>query len=175
MISIRDFELEHLDGICPIESVVPHAIIKGDHLLRGFSVSLEDDGKVFACGGVMHTSPGVGTLWLHVDRCVQDKWRRVLSIFRVSFDMIAYAKSELGMHRLQATAFALNASAVVWLERLGLTQEGCLKQFGPNGEDAYMFATYGEVTNVVGRWDHSGTFAAYNGHAGRGEHLGLQE
>lgn len=144
MIDARQFELDDLDLISPIESAVPHGISKGEYLLNGICWTIVDDGQVIACGGVMYTSPGVGTAWMHTDKCITQPRCRILGTFYRAYNTIINAHARLDLRRIQAVAFVDNPKDVRWLMRLGFASEGVMKYMGPNGEHAIMFAHYME-------------------------------
>lgn len=144
MIIIRGFRLEDLDLISPIESAVPHSISKGNHLFNGLHWTLDDGGQILACGGVMRTTPGVGTGWLYADKCIVGDRHRIMATLETSADAISEAHAWWQMRRVQANAFVDNPRDIRWLLRLGFISEGVMRYTGPNGEHAILFAHYAE-------------------------------
>lgn len=63
-------------------------------------------------------------------------WRSVTKHVRKG--MTAMLQS--GAHRLQCVSLASRVQAHAWYRVLGLRQEGVLRRYGVNGEDAIMFA-----------------------------------
>jgi hypothetical protein len=81
--------------------------------------------------------PGVWQDWMFSTPEAWSKhWRGVTKIARRVMDFMLQGEA----HRLQCVSLASRIHAHRWYRPLGLEQEGTLRGYGVNGEDAIMFA-----------------------------------
>lgn len=81
--------------------------------------------------------PGVWQDWaVTTPEAWQKHWRSVTKTARRVMDEML----QQGAHRLQCVSLASRIHAHRWYRPLGLEQEGVLRGYGVNGEDAIMFS-----------------------------------
>lgn len=101
----------------------------------GPAFTLLIDGKPEACGGIGFFDKTLGECWMFIPRtdraCLI--YRNILKKFN---RLIALYK----FRRLQAHVFPNFVNGVKLVERLGFEREGLCRQYGPNGEDMYLYA-----------------------------------
>jgi len=87
--------------------------------------------------GFNQLRPGVWQDWMFsTPEAWSQHWRGVTKIARRALDAMLREDA----HRLQCVSLASRIHAHRWYRPLGLEQEGTLRGYGVNGEDAIMFA-----------------------------------
>jgi hypothetical protein len=135
-------------GQLPEEEVEQFEIFTGHNLVidevaatfygRQTSWVLTADKEPIVIAGYDELRPGVWQDWLFSTPAAWSEahWRTVTRRCRAGMD----AMLEAGAHRLQCVSLASRIQAHRWYRPLGLEQEGVLRGYGVNGEDAIMFA-----------------------------------
>lgn len=106
---------------------------------HGDSFTAICDGIVYAMFGCFPLWHGVSEAWLIPSRHIKRKTIALHRGARLFFDYYAKKKD---LKRLQFTVHSTNFQAVRWAKRCYFNQEGTMKQYGPDGNDYYMFARY---------------------------------
>ncbi len=99
------------------------------------------DGAVLGCGGTYPLQRGVGEVWLalseHFEIGVPDRgW---VWIDRAARALLAAALED-GFHRLQTAIEVDFRPGHNWVRRLGFSEEGIMRKYGPDGKDYMRFA-----------------------------------
>lgn len=100
-----------------------------------YSVFVDDE--LLVVGGMVILWPGVGDCW-----CIgTDLVEKYPIIF---FKVIKHIQNELiehyNLHRIQAQCWEGHTQSLKWLERMGLSVEGFMRAFAPNGENYYQLS-----------------------------------
>jgi len=141
-IYIRDFEASDalmLDGI--IEPGVlgnpQHARWAAAYKEHGPAFTGVRDGRIIGCGGIMMLWPGVGEAWANLAPAVKHSPKDVLYCLRKGLEIISSAYE---LRRVQAIATPSFPESVRLLKHLGFVEEGVMRGYWENGEDAVMMA-----------------------------------
>tara|TARA_R100001443_G_scaffold73367_1_gene81299 strand:- start:1379 stop:1870 length:492 start_codon:yes stop_codon:yes gene_type:complete len=105
----------------------------------GDSFTAIGDGVTYAMFGCFPLWYGVAEAWLLPSRHIKRKTIALHRGARLFFDHYAKKKE---LKRLQFTVHSTNFQAVRWAKRCYFTEEGRLKNYGPDGKDHFMFARY---------------------------------
>lgn len=116
---------------------------------RAYSYTIAINGEVIFIGGVIEVWKGVGEAWAIVSPKAA---AHALTIHRLSLPMMKVWFSELGLHRLQATAQIKRnpnlrwedslGKNVRWARSLGFQEEAVLKRYGKGQEDHLMLTRF---------------------------------
>lgn len=139
VIEVCEYQEGDLDELEPLHGEL---ILHGDWIKSGYSVTVLYDGQPIACGGVVTLSAGVGTAWLQIDKRVSGEYLLVKNLFCLAEGIIHVAMEKFDLRRVQASCFMDNPKAIKFLRRLGFHFEGTMRNFGPNGEWAWLCARY---------------------------------
>jgi RimJ/RimL family protein N-acetyltransferase len=98
---------------------------------------VQADGAPLVIGGFSYLRPGVWQDWLiGTPSAWETHWRAISKHCRRVIDRML----ETEAHRIQCISLADRTRAHAWYRVLGYRQEGLLRGYGANGEDAIMFA-----------------------------------
>ena len=133
---VNGMRLRHFDrlGAVAIQGVREHLEF---NKARGPSWSLEHDGDIVACAGVLVLEPGRGDAWALTSELVH---RYPLAFHRRVKWCLADIMSNFNLHRIQCVCDCEHATSLKWLNRLGFTPEGRLRQFTGDGRDVFILA-----------------------------------
>lgn len=100
--------------------------------------AVADDGRVLACGGLMHKWKGLGSVWALIARDIKpQEWVAVVRRVRSGLDNAHRS----GTVRIEATADADYKPACRLLEMLGFDEPRVrLRVYSPLGRDCYLYA-----------------------------------
>jgi hypothetical protein len=133
-IQVVKFQPEHLELIEIKENFHPSECPK---VVMNTAFTLIGNGKVLAIIGGFPFVPGVIHFWslisIHVRECPIAFHKEILKV------LDWYEKNEKP-RRLQWEVRASYTMGQRWAESLGLKKEGLMKQWMPDGEDAYLYA-----------------------------------
>lgn len=104
--------------------------------LQGHAYVVTLDGNPEAAFGATEQRTGLWIIWSWGSRRM---WRTVPTITKFCMEVVIPDVLNAGAMRGEARAMASNQMAVRWLERLGATRQGVLRNFGKNGEDFLLF------------------------------------
>lgn len=127
---LREHERELLNGIADIEKQL-------GTLMRNSRVALTFmyGGRVITCAGFVEMWPGVAELWqiptVHVEKCK-------LTFAKTLKKYTEGAAKDFGYHRLQ-TSCPVDPLHDRWMEFLGFTKEGTMKQYTYLKQDYSIF------------------------------------
>jgi len=105
----------------------------------GDSFTAMGDGMIYAMFGCFPLWNGVAEAWLLPSRHIK---RKTISMHRAALLFFDYYAEKKELKRLQFTVHSTNFQAVRWAKRCYFTEEGTLKNYGPDGKDHFMFARY---------------------------------
>lgn len=100
--------------------------------------TLVDDGDVLACAGYGSMWTGTAEGWAIV-RSDLTRLQR-LRVARAFLTDVPRRVKDAGLRRLQASVVADNGLALRLARRLGMSEEGYMRRYGPQGEDHIRFA-----------------------------------
>jgi len=100
-----------------------------------YTLAIKDE--IILCGGVMLIGWQRGEAWTLFAKNFR---KYPISCFKACKWVIAEAIREHKLRRVQAVIEPCIDRAREFIERLGFTQEGTLRRFGPEGEDFAMYA-----------------------------------
>lgn len=106
-----------------------------DWEMSGPAWSLLDGEKVVGCGGIVLQEWRKGTAWLLLSGLFYDNVRVSYRLIRTKLQEVV---KEYGLRRVDMYVVASQPKSVSFAEHLGFELEGCLKAFGPNGEDYFI-------------------------------------
>lgn len=101
------------------------------------AVTLTEAGKLYAVFGCVPVWPGVVETFFIPSKDFDKKKVAGIKLVKQNEEIM---KRALNVHREQTTCPVTNKVAKRWLEFLGYSQEGIMKEYGPNREDHYRFA-----------------------------------
>jgi len=96
----------------------------------------EWNGEVIASAGVHMFWPGVGEAWAELGYKALTHKKSVYVAIKKGLKIVW---DSYGMHRIQASARVDSPTAQSLLEHLGFEFESCLRGFGADGSDSYMY------------------------------------
>lgn len=124
-----------------LESVMENCTFTNEDLVaRNPAYTMEEDGKVIACGGIMLLRTGVGQGWLAISRHAHNTYPLELlrSIAMLGDVLIA----EYHLHRLQGLVRPDFEAGEKLLEHLGFEYEGYMHAYTEEGQDRLMYAKW---------------------------------
>jgi RimJ/RimL family protein N-acetyltransferase len=101
------------------------------------AVTIIQDGRILACGGILPIGDGLGYCWLfgstylHLARM----W-----FFRETLKWLHGMFETLSLHRLQTVCHVDDTQGIKWVEALGFIAEGTLKSYDAKQGDYVMYA-----------------------------------
>ena len=104
---------------------------------RLWAYTLMVDEKPVACVGLILQDFGKAEAWALFAKDFQKHILNIYRIIRAGLDM-AFKKKNL--MRIQATIDPSYPETIRWIESLGFEKEGCLRRFGPQGQDFLMYS-----------------------------------
>jgi len=97
------------------------------------------NGVLLGCGGVVEFWPGCGEGWIAMSRnCMEYSIPAFYCVKKITDGFM----TDLKLKRLQATARVDFPKAKYLLEALGFECEGIMKNYLPDGADAYIYAKF---------------------------------
>jgi len=105
----------------------------------GVAFTAIGDEQLYALFGVFPLWEGVAEAWLMPSKDIN---RKTIAMHRASLKFFEYYAEKNSLKRLQFTVHSLNFHAVMWAKRCYFVCEGRLKNYGPDGNDHFMFARY---------------------------------
>tara|TARA_R100000781_G_C3990053_1_gene96608 strand:+ start:23 stop:514 length:492 start_codon:yes stop_codon:yes gene_type:complete len=97
------------------------------------------DGDVYAMFGCFPLWNGVAEAWMIPSKYIK---RKTIALHRGAMLFFDHYAKKKHLKRLQFTVNSTNFHAVRWAKRCYFTEEGRLKNYGPDGKDHFMFARY---------------------------------
>ncbi|QDP51548.1 MAG: hypothetical protein Unbinned2026contig1000_3 [Prokaryotic dsDNA virus sp.] len=97
------------------------------------------DGDVYAMFGCFPLWNGVAEAWMIPSKYIK---RKTIALHRGAMLFFEHYAKKKHLKRLQFTVNSTNFHAVRWAKRCYFTEEGRLKNYGPDGKDHFMFARY---------------------------------
>jgi len=146
MTDILDFKPEHMIGIEKDDPDTNILLFCGDldkkaeyYAKAGPAITLMDEDKLLALGGVIKFWPGVGEAWMLVSPDGRNKW---ISVYRYmsAFLMSCFVKH--GFHRIQASILDSNMIAHKCAFKLGFIPEGMMVHYGPRKENFVRYVRF---------------------------------
>lgn len=131
MMELGPFERAYL------ESLPNYLQILEGYASLGLAYTGVDNGRPMLCWGMVQIWKGVGEWWMLPDAKLTSVRHTFHRAARRLMDVIAY---EMHIVRLQCTVHTDNGPADKWIRSMQFSEEGLLKQFGPEGADYKMYA-----------------------------------
>lgn len=103
----------------------------------GPAYTLFNDREPILCGGIVLMGWQRGEAWLLLSSLF---YGHVLTSYKAVKRGFADIVSRETLRRVQALVNPKHEAAIRFIEHLGFENEGLLRQFGPSGEDLYMYA-----------------------------------
>lgn len=113
------------------------AAMWGEFRAAGPALTIMADGRVVACLGVQVLGGRIGECWAVFS---PEASGHILYITKVIMRHLARAVRDFNLQRLQAFARVDLETAWRYLEVLGFEREGCLRKFGRDGSDQYIYS-----------------------------------
>lgn len=140
MITILPFQSVHALAIADVLDVTFIDSMK-EHERRGLSFTAIYDREIMCCGGVTIMWPGVGEVWT-VNGPLTRKYP--IQFHKLIKRWLHLLTKKHGLHRIQAVVDATNETHVRWIEALGFSREGMMRQYYRR-RDFYLYAIVKEV------------------------------
>lgn len=99
----------------------------------GEAYSLEKDGTIYCCVGLVPMWHNNGLVWAFLSK---DARKYMITITRV----VSRLLEEKDYTRLQTHVVADFKQGSRWMEMFGFKNEGLMKKYDPEGNDCYMYA-----------------------------------
>jgi hypothetical protein len=100
---------------------------------------LNEEGNPVALGGFAFPWPKVADAFMTFSQEVENNHELAMAIFWRMKKIAKMAFDQYDLHRIEATAPYDKTDRARWLKNIGFKQEGCLKKYGPDGQDYVMF------------------------------------
>lgn len=138
MIQYIPYEPEHFMDIAPRVSRIDFGgtieeIAKYHAKFPATTARVGDEN--IACFGITPLWHGVGVIW---GLFASDVGKYGIEVLRASESFLNALMKDL--RRVQCEVMAENTAAVKYIETFGFLREGTMKNYGPNGEDYYLYA-----------------------------------
>lgn len=104
---------------------------------QGFSMTMVEDGRVLACGGILPLYPGIAYAWLFGSTYLPS---RAKTFTRTLQGWMDTTSDTLNLHRLQTVCHVDDVQGKKWVEMLGFIAEGTLRGYDVNQGDYVMYA-----------------------------------
>lgn len=140
MIRVEAFEPEHAMGIReavegPFDEEQKKEWCAARSLGPAYTI-FDQDGRVLVCLGVQILWGRVGECWSVFS---PEARKHPKAITEVTIKYLTRIVADFNLERLQAYARTDLKPAWKWLEVLGFEREGCLRKFGRDGSDQYIY------------------------------------
>lgn len=106
------------------------------------AISLEDEGKVFACAGVGQAGPTVAEAWLYTDERLKKHLRRGSTLL---MSEMRAACAEMGAKRIQIHVHQDFETSHRWVQWVGFMPEGYQPFYYPDGKAALVYVMYPHI------------------------------
>jgi hypothetical protein len=139
MINIVPFKIEHFDQM---ELANRGWQRREDRLLfasypsRGPAFTLMSEDNPVCAGGIVPLWPGVAEAWMLISKYVN---QYPLSVYKSVSSVMLDIIEKMELFRVQTVIKEDDKTAIRWIERLGYTREGLLRQFGPDRQDYFIY------------------------------------
>jgi hypothetical protein len=136
---VVDFKIEHFDRMELLERGWQRRedrSIFANYPRLGPSYTLLDGDKPIISGGVAIMWQGVGDSWMLVSKYVK---KYPLSVYKTVSSIMEGIIERHKLYRIQTVIKEDDSTAINWIERLGYTREGVLRQFGPDRQNYLMY------------------------------------
>lgn len=100
--------------------------------MHGIAYTIWDNDKAIACGGVIPSYEGVGSVWCIVSDDIRGKGLEFTK--KVKF-LMKDTTSFYGMHKLNAMVMSNNSEYKRWAKLMGFKEEAILEQAAPDKTD----------------------------------------
>lgn len=136
---VVDFKIEHFDRMELLERGWQRREdreIYANYPRLGPSYTLLDGDIPIISGGVAIMWQGVGDSWMLVSKHIR---RYPLSVYKNVSSIMESIIERHKLHRIQTVIKEDDSTAIIWIERLGYTREGVLRQFGPDRQNYFIY------------------------------------
>jgi hypothetical protein len=136
---VVDFKIEHFDRMELLERGWQRRedrSIFANYPRLGPSYTLLDGDIPIISGGFAMMWSGVCDSWMLVSKHME---RYPLSVYRTVSATMEAVIEKYKLYRIQTIIKEDDNKAINWIERLGFTREGVLRQFGPDKKNYLMY------------------------------------
>jgi hypothetical protein len=105
--------------------------------VEGLSFSGVCFGDIVCCFGIIPLWQGVYEAWLLP---CKDLTKNKLRFHKSSLKFFEYVAEKLNIHRLQINVNSQNCLAYKWAKKCYFTEEGLLREYGPDKSDFYIMS-----------------------------------
>jgi hypothetical protein len=137
MLKIRPYthnDVHEINLDYEFNSASRNGLLNHDNII---AVTLEDDGKILAVGGVHVMWFGAGEAWVLVSG---DALQAPTSFARYAKRMFGSILQDTQLRRVQASIHVDDDRAYRFAEWLGFENEGVMRKYGVEGDDYYRMA-----------------------------------
>lgn len=93
--------------------------------------------SVVGCGGIALGRWGNGTGWLLLGELFYENVRETVRLIK---ERLVFGAETFRLKRVEAFVYARNRKALKFAEKQGFKLEGYLENYGPNGENVFLYA-----------------------------------
>lgn len=136
---ILPFQIEHFDAMELLERGWQRREDRSmfaNYPKLGPAYTLFDGDRPIVSAGVAIMWPGVGESWMIVSKYIK---KYPLSVYKSVSQIMNGIIKQMQLYRIQTVIKEDDDVAIVWIERLGYTREGVLRQFGPDKQNYLMY------------------------------------
>jgi hypothetical protein len=136
---VVDFKIEHFDRMELLERGWQRRedrtiFVNYPHL--GPAYTLLDGDVPIVSGGFAMLWPGVCDSWMLISKHIK---RYPLSVYKTVSTKMKCVIENYKLYRIQTLIQEGDMTAINWIERLGFTREGVMRQFGPDRQNYLMY------------------------------------
>jgi hypothetical protein len=95
-----------------------------------------EDGKVYACGGLIEEWHGVARAWMLITGEMNGKFMPIHRAVKRAIN----ANLGTAFHRIEMSVLKHHEEGCRWANMLGFEFEGLARKYSPDGEDFYKYA-----------------------------------
>lgn len=103
----------------------------------GTAFTCFSEAGIIACAGIAQIWPGVGHAWVVMGKNYK---KDRIWIHKQAISYMNKIIAGMDYHRVQANVVCDFIPGIQWMERMGFKLEGKMHQYGPDGEDHYLYA-----------------------------------
>jgi|7_EtaG_2_1085326.scaffolds.fasta_scaffold147252_2 hypothetical protein len=111
-----------------------------DNTIRESSFTALINNKPIVCFGLIQLFPQVAEAWLIPSIDLRVSIKNAYAFQKATKKFFNNAFDIFDLRRIQVTIDETNTISMAWIKTMGFTKEGCMREFGYNKSDYFMFS-----------------------------------
>lgn len=139
----KQFEAKDIDGLIPSEIYEESFVLLKNNAksleknIHSYAISVYLNDKIVACIGLMVIWDGNAECWTVASDEVK---KHPVAFHKFVFNTMKIFEDSLNLRRISANTSSKTDKGRRWLESLGFRREGLMLNYGPEGQDWWLYA-----------------------------------